>query len=152
MQSQQQLIQSKVVNHLYSGMPTTRWAFFFIFAVRGNFTGECKLYRGGFSLFVRSLAVTSAPVFYFMELRDILIEYAAHLRNNFHPVEQAEQSTMMPTTADLVQEIEQHFGELGTEDDPVNKSELVAILKELGFKSIMLPGTLEMRWLLAEKK
>lgn len=101
---------------------------------------------------VSFLAVANAPGFLFMELREIFIQYCAHLRDNFYPVEDPALATLMPTTGDLISEIEQHYGELGNEDNPIDKSVFVEQMRELGFTFIMLPGTTELRWLLAEKQ
>lgn len=87
-----------------------------------------------------------------MELRDIYIQYCAHLRDNFYPVEDPALATLMPTTGDLIAEIEQHYGELGNEDSPIDKTLFVQQLQEMGFKFMMLPRTTELRWLLAEKR
>lgn len=101
---------------------------------------------------VDSLAVIGAPVLFIMELREIFTTYCAHLRNNFYPVDDPTAASKTVTTSDLMQEIEMHFGELGTDDYPVDRSVLVQTLTDLGFKAIMMPGTTEMRWLLAEKR
>lgn len=87
-----------------------------------------------------------------MELRDVIINFCAHIQQNYHPVEDFSTADMTPTTSELVSEIEQHFGELGSEESPFDRTLLVDQLTEMGFKYLMLPGTMELRWLLATKK
>lgn len=118
--------------------------------MRGNFTGEYKLHRGGFSLssFPRSY---ERPGIFFMELREIFLSYCAKLKENFISVTDPSEASVQLSTADILQEVENHWGELGDEEHPVDKTLLVTVLEECGFIATMIKGTTEMRWLMVPK-
>ena len=103
---------------------------------------------GGISTFKFVLAVQTTPVI-FMTVSEIYLQYAAQIKDKFLPTDSFTEASHTFQTADLIQEIELHYGSLG---DEKQQHLLVEQLQDFGFKAIMQPGSLSMFWLMIEKK
>lgn len=80
---------------------------------------------------------------------EIYLQYASNIKDRFLPAESFEHADHTFSTSDFVQEIEAHYGSLG-DDKKVNL--LVAQLNQFGFIPKMVPGNINMVWLLCDKK
>lgn len=88
-----------------------------------------------------------------MEVKEIYIEFAAHLRENYMPAISFEQSTHQYSTSEFLMQISHHYGLSFNQEDEIHCGvpELITALKEVGFNYQMVPGTVDFKWLLVQK-
>ncbi len=83
-----------------------------------------------------------------MNYLEIVVNYTAHLKENFLPANSFQEATHQYSTSELLTNMFQHYGIDDTEKEyEYDRSIFITNMQEMGFNFKMIPGDIEMRWL-----